>query len=194
MSKHEGHIELQKTARLIANALTLSRIPCAFIFILCIFYVSKYPFLNNIAIIVVLIAGISDILDGFIVKHWAKPSLTWSYLDPISDKTFVISAFVAITIKYDFPIWAAFFIIGRELIVAGAWLFFLLTSELGKYQAVPHFLGRLMVIAQISTIILVLLKVNLILIKYAWNITIFFALSSFIIYIIKLPVYRKSLK
>lgn len=186
--------EMQITTRLIANALTLSRIICAFIFALCILYASKYPYLNNVAIIITLIAGISDGLDGFFAKRCSEPSVTWCFLDPIADKTFMLTAFVVITIKYNFSIWAAFLVVSRELVVTGAWLYFLLTSEPGKYQAVPHFFGKLMVIGQISTIICVLLKMDLILIKCAWGITIFFALFSFIIYIIKLPMYRKSLK
>jgi CDP-diacylglycerol--glycerol-3-phosphate 3-phosphatidyltransferase len=177
----------------IANALTASRIVLTPVFALCLLYTNKYPHLHFWAIVTAVIMILTDCFDGAIAKRWGVASPLGSFLDPVADKIAIDVAFVIISIKYNFPVWATIIVVSRDVFVLGAWCFFLLVLE-ESFIAVPHLFGKLMVSSQALTVVFVLLKLQEGIIRWAWRVTIFFSIASLVIYAVNLKKYRKAVE
>ena len=77
-----------------ANQLTILRmifIPC---FVLLLIY--GYP---RAAVLVFVIAGITDGLDGLLARKLQQKTVLGSFLDPMADKLLITSAFITLTIQ-----------------------------------------------------------------------------------------------
>lgn len=65
------------------------------------------------------IAGISDFLDGFLARRLNQISPLGIALDPIADKIFAGVVVILLILYRDFPLWLAFVIVGRDLLIVG---------------------------------------------------------------------------
>lgn len=77
---------------------------------------------NYIATIVVLtISGITDILDGFIARHFNLISDFGKLMDPLADKATQLTILVILSIKGIIPFWIMLVVLLKEvLMIAGA--------------------------------------------------------------------------
>jgi len=82
----------------IPNLLSVSRILLAIIILL---------FLSNpkIALVIFLIAALTDVLDGYLARKWNQETKLGQILDPIADKILVIMVLIALLRIYDLPYW-----------------------------------------------------------------------------------------
>ena len=72
-----------------------------------------------LAIIIFLIAAVSDIVDGRLARHRNQVSTLGKFLDPIADKLLISAALIVLVEKQLAPSWAVVVIIGREFIITG---------------------------------------------------------------------------
>ena len=72
-----------------------------------------------LAIIIFLIAAISDIVDGKLARRRNQVSTLGKFLDPIADKLLISAALIVLVEKNLAPSWAVVVIIGREFIITG---------------------------------------------------------------------------
>ncbi len=83
------------------NKLTVGRVFLAAIFfiLLGLYEPDTYGgrWLLNIAFVVFIIAGITDVLDGYIARKYNQTSVFGRMTDPIVDKVLVVGAFVMLT-------------------------------------------------------------------------------------------------
>jgi cardiolipin synthase (CMP-forming) len=79
-----------------------------------------FPYLIVIYIFTVFL----DFLDGFIARNFSQESDLGKIIDPLADKFLVLSMLLTLTIKFDFPLWLAVFIILRDILIL--WASFLL--------------------------------------------------------------------
>lgn len=112
------------------------------------------------ALLVFILAVLSDAIDGFIARKMNQYSELGSYLDPIADKLLIIIAFISLTImnnlppKFRIPGWATLLVITRDgIILLGSVLIFLIK---GKFKVVPSQLGKITTFLQMFTIIFIL--------------------------------------
>ncbi len=76
------------------------------------------------ALVVFLIAVLTDILDGFIARYFNQFSRLGAILDPAADKLLLLVGFIVGALVHVIPVWLAVFVIGRDVLVAiGAGLF-----------------------------------------------------------------------
>jgi cardiolipin synthase len=76
------------------------------------------------ALVVFLIAVLTDILDGFIARFFHQFSRLGAILDPAADKVLLLVGYVVGALVHAIPVWLAVFVIGRDVVVAiGAGLF-----------------------------------------------------------------------
>ncbi len=106
-----------------------------------------------LALIVFAIAVISDALDGYLARKLNQISRMGSFLDPIADKTLLLSA--TITLTYIdcgklIPVFYTTLILSRELIqISGA---IAIGSILGDIKVKHHWTGKLSTFIQVILI------------------------------------------
>ena len=67
--------------------------------------------------LLIILAGISDGLDGYLARRLGKVSRLGIALDPIADKIFAGALVILLVIYRDLPIWLAVAIVGRDLLI-----------------------------------------------------------------------------
>jgi len=73
-------------------------------------------------------AGLSDAVDGFIAKRFNQRSELGALLDPIADKTLLVSMYVTLGLSSHLPAWLVILVVFRDLMIVGG---FLLVEALG---------------------------------------------------------------
>ena len=119
------------------------------------------------AIIVFLIAGVSDGLDGYVARHYNQRSALGVILDPIADKGLLLSGVITLSISNwsevdpdygKFPIWFPVIVISRDVVlVVGAVVLQLLN---GKVFVKPRWTGKVATFFQICAIAWVMLQLH----------------------------------
>lgn len=169
-----------------ATKVTIGRILLVPFFIATVLYVSKErPYLHLLALLLFLIAIISDVIDGYIARTRGQKSRAGAILDPLADKMLLISAFVCLYGKRgyftspDFPLWFVVAIISRDIILLIGAMIIQLTT--GKLDVRPNRSGKLTAFLQVACILGVLLQMPAS--KLLWPIAIAATIFSGVIYI-----------
>lgn len=72
-----------------------------------------------LAIVLFLIASLTDVVDGMIARRRHQVSTLGKFLDPLADKLLISAALIVLVEKHLAPSWAVVIIIGREFIITG---------------------------------------------------------------------------
>jgi cardiolipin synthase len=96
----------------IPNLITLLRI--ILVPIVVILLIQGY-FLK--ALIVFVVAGLSDALDGFLARVLHQQTVLGAYMDPIADKALLASSFVTLSVLHIIPGWLTVIVISRDFII-----------------------------------------------------------------------------
>lgn len=99
------------------NTITVSRLFLTAGFILFVAKETTWGYLT--ALILFIIAAISDYVDGWLARKMNLVTPLGKLLDPLADKILVCSAFVFLTAEGLCPVWVTALIIGREFLVTG---------------------------------------------------------------------------
>ena len=120
----------------IPNILTVMRIFLTPIFIICLF--SDFFGAQLWALIIFIVASITDAYDGYLARKNNMVTNTGRFLDPLADKILVSSAFISFSIMGLIDIWMVALIIFRDLFVMGLRFlmsrrgFIMITSKIAK--------------------------------------------------------------
>jgi CDP-diacylglycerol--glycerol-3-phosphate 3-phosphatidyltransferase len=72
---------------------------------------------NEVFIILILIAGLTDFLDGYFARKFDHKSVFGAKLDPLADKILLIGPMIWLVHENLVPLWAIWLIISRELLI-----------------------------------------------------------------------------
>jgi len=97
----------------IPNLITLFRIILTPLFIIFLIQ-GRY----GKALIVFILAGVSDLADGLIARTWQQKSRLGSYLDPLADKLLMAASFVTLSIYHQIPSWLTVLVLSRDVVLA----------------------------------------------------------------------------
>lgn len=112
-----------------------------------------------LALVLLVLAGLSDALDGFLARRYGWFTKLGAMLDPVADKLFVVSVFIVFGLKGSLPWWLVTLVIGRDVvIVLGAVAYRLVT---GKLDMRPLIISKLNTGLQIFLLAVTLLSVAL---------------------------------
>lgn len=111
----------------LANKITITRILLIPVFILFAVYYGRgveqgepEEWQRWTAIIVFIVASVTDCLDGWVARHWEGRSRLGAVLDPIADKGLLLSAIITLSLSkwtYAFPLWFPVLVIARDAVV-----------------------------------------------------------------------------
>jgi cardiolipin synthase len=65
------------------------------------------------------VAGLSDLLDGYIARRFGFASRFGAWLDPIADKLLMLFCFIALLMIHAAPAWLVAPVLARDLLIAG---------------------------------------------------------------------------
>jgi CDP-diacylglycerol--glycerol-3-phosphate 3-phosphatidyltransferase len=83
------------------------------------------PESDHWAIGLLLVAGVTDLLDGWLARRRGAVSPSGKVVDPLADKVLIGGLVIYLTIARDFPLWLLLAVVARDVaLMAGAWLFF----------------------------------------------------------------------
>ena len=99
------------------NAITVSRLFLTAGFILFVTKESTWGYF--VALILFIIAAISDFVDGWLARKMNQVTPLGKLLDPLADKILVCSAFIVLSAEGLCPVWVTTLIMGREFLVTG---------------------------------------------------------------------------
>jgi cardiolipin synthase len=134
----------------IPNLITLFRILLTPLFI--IFLIQRN---YHRALVVFLLAGVSDAADGLIARTWQQKSRLGSYLDPMADKILMAASFATLSIYRQIPPWLTVVVISRDVALALGVLIFRLADIPLVVRPSPA--GKWTTTLQVTTVGLVLL-------------------------------------
>lgn len=142
----------------IPNILTVSRLFLAMIMLALIGM--TYPLTKTLALLVFIVAGITDFLDGHLARNVYGVTAFGRLMDPLTDKVLVCAALVSfVGIRLPgwnhplLPVWIVVVIISREFLVTGLRL---LASSMGHIIAAGRW-GKHKTVWQIVAISVILL-------------------------------------
>ena len=93
------------------NLMSLARLPLAIAFP----WVAGKPM---IALAILALAGLTDVLDGWLARRSHHVSVVGQIIDPVADKAFALSVVVTLVVRGALPIWSAPILLARELVEA----------------------------------------------------------------------------
>jgi len=142
------------------------------------------------ALIVFVVAGLTDALDGALARLLNKQTELGSFLDPLADKILLSTSFISLAIFGLIPSWLAVIVISRDFIILLGLLILSMMSV--TYEIKPVFVSKVTTTLQIATVFFALLlkTVTYDIISYDWIVILSWLTASFtvfsgLIYIIK---------
>ncbi|MFH1858489.1 MAG: CDP-alcohol phosphatidyltransferase family protein [Candidatus Omnitrophota bacterium] len=146
----------------LANRITLVRFFLVPFFVWALVYYSpQRDYLRLAAIVIFVLAMITDGLDGYIARIRSQKTPLGLVLDPLADKFLLISGYIALTALNSLPegiripAWLSILVISRDVfILSGSAVIQLMTQRL---VVKPSVLGKITTFFQMSSILVALL-------------------------------------
>ncbi len=138
----------------LANQLTILRIMLIPVFVLLV----VYGFLGW-ALVVFLVAGITDALDGVIARWTDQRTSLGAWLDPMADKLLLVTTFIVLTLPgvpltNHIPLWLTVFVISRDVVIVG--VVAVVSLAAGPRTFRPSMLGKLATATFIVTCVVIM--------------------------------------
>lgn len=166
------------------NKLTMLRVILIPVFLLVLF-LAPAPMNRYVAVIIFIVASLTDFLDGYLARKWNLVSNFGKFMDPLADKLLVMAALVSMVQLGDLASWVVIIILAREFAITG---FRTLAMEANIVMAASWW-GKVKTTVQMLMIILVLLDLPFagvsIIEKLLIGLAVFFTILSGADYIIK---------
>jgi cardiolipin synthase (CMP-forming) len=115
------------------------------------------PKADGWAVIVLMVSGFTDYLDGRIARRFNLTSRLGELLDPAADRLYILATLVALTVRGIVPIWLAAILVGRDLLLAPT---IPVLSRHGYGPLPVHFLGKAATLNLLYAFPLLLLSVG----------------------------------
>ncbi|HXL22585.1 MAG TPA: CDP-alcohol phosphatidyltransferase family protein [Candidatus Dormibacteraeota bacterium] len=134
----------------VPNQITLLRLGFLPFFLILISY-EHYRW----ALLLLVVAGLSDGIDGLLARKLNQKSALGAYLDPIADKLLLSSSFVILAFKSKIAWWLTIMVLSRDILLLTVAAVILLISGYRPFP--PSILGKCTTAAQILLVFLVVL-------------------------------------
>ena len=144
-----------------ANRITLSRLALTLVFVIALD--SSWQYARTTALVIFLIAGLTDFIDGEIARRYGVITNFGKLMDPLVDKIMMAAAFISLVPLKAVPAWAATTVVARDFLVTGLRL---MASAKGRILPAES-LGKQKTSWQMITIIFFLALLSIAELRYA---------------------------
>jgi len=134
----------------VPNQITFLRLGFLPVFLILISY-EEYRW----ALLVLVVAGLSDGIDGLLARKLNQRSALGAYLDPIADKLLLSSSFIILAFKKQLAWWLTILVLSRDVLILIVAVVILLVS--GYQPFPPSIYGKLTTACQIVLVFAVVL-------------------------------------
>jgi cardiolipin synthase len=134
----------------IPNSLTLLRILLVPVFIECMTY-GAY----GLALLVLVLAGLTDAVDGVLARRWNQQTRLGMLLDPLADKLLLTSAFLSLSMLHLVPSWLVIMVVSRDVILLLGTALAHVTGT--QIDMTPTFWGKGTTLLQLCYVLMVVL-------------------------------------
>ena len=144
-----------------ANRITLSRLVLTVLFVLSLN--SSWQYARTSALVIFLIAGLTDFIDGEIARRYGIITNFGKLMDPLVDKIMMASAFISLVPLKAVPAWAATAVVARDFLITGLRM---MASAKGRVLPAER-LGKHKTSWQIITVVFFLALLSITELRYA---------------------------
>src|SRR5687768_4237028 len=114
----------------------------------------------GLALVIFVISGISDLIDGLIARKFGQKTKLGALLDPMADKLLLSTSFVLLTLPASklsvaIPLWLTVMVFGRDIMIIVSAVAIALTTGFTNFD--PTIYGKASTLVQILTVLGVLL-------------------------------------
>jgi cardiolipin synthase len=110
------------------------------------------------ALLIFVVAGLTDALDGMIARLTKQKTELGAILDPAADKMLILSAFVTLVIHGWLPVWLVIIVVSRDVIlVLGGVILYFMKHDL---RIEPSIIGKLTTVMQLAVVTLSLIYLS----------------------------------
>jgi cardiolipin synthase len=113
----------------------------------------------GIAFWILVAAGVSDALDGFIAKRFNRRTRLGALLDPVADKAMLVSVYIALGLVHELWTWLVILVVFRDVMIVGGFL--LIQAVAAPKQYAPLFISKINTGLQITLVGFVLARLGL---------------------------------
>ncbi len=110
------------------------------------------------ALIVFIVACVTDALDGLIARLTNSKTELGAFLDPMADKLLIISAFVTLVLLDMLPVWLVIVVVSRDIILVLGSIAIYFTGH--QFVARPSIIGKTTTVLQLLVVTLSLILRN----------------------------------
>jgi len=139
----------------LANWLTIVRILLVPVLVICLVYNRTLWALGTF-----IVAGVTDMMDGYIARSRGTKTRLGAFLDPLADKLLLTASFITLTYKFPkiLPFWLTAIVLSRDLLLIVVTVLIMLTG--GVLNPMPTWLGKTSTAVQMVTVGVALLVVG----------------------------------
>lgn len=91
------------------------------------------------AVLVLVLSGLSDYLDGMVARRYHLESRMGQLLDPMADRLYILSTIVALAVLGALPVWFVVLLLGRDLFMG---VLIVLLRRVGQTGLPVHVVGK----------------------------------------------------
>jgi CDP-diacylglycerol--glycerol-3-phosphate 3-phosphatidyltransferase len=136
------------------NRLTLARLALTVLFVISLS--SAWHYGRTTALVLFIVAGITDYFDGEIARRYAVITKFGKLMDPLVDKVMIAAGFICLVPLGAIPAWVATIVVARDFLITGLRL---LASSEGIVLPAER-LGKHKTSWQIATVVFFLLLLS----------------------------------
>lgn len=142
-----GNVPVVNSPLTIPNLITMVRILATPLFVIFLLQ-------NNYgrALVVFLVAGLSDLADGYIARNFQQKSPLGALLDPLADKLLMTASYLTLGYFGKIPAWLSVVVISRDVVIVGGIIILKLFAV--NFRIDPAQVSKWATAAQILTVFL----------------------------------------
>ena len=129
-----------------SNQITLLRL--VFVPVFAILVMARH---FRAALAVLMVAALSDLLDGLVARLLKQESALGVALDPIADKIFMTTGYITLSLRGALPWWLTIIVLSRDVAIIATALLICLVAGYRPFH--PSLLGKTPTAAQVVTLL-----------------------------------------